>query len=89
MDVRLILHLVCTLMTSISDRHIYGFLSKAPESANAFAQHVAFLNVLNIDYMHDILHTEPPSETLSEALPSDSLKPSVQDITKTDVQDVT
>ena|SRR5437762_5123293 len=86
--VRLTLHLVCTLMMSVSDRHTYGFL-KAPESANAFAQHVAFLNVLNIDYMHDILHTEPSNETLSEALLLDSLEPSVQDIIKTDVQDVT
>src|SRR5437762_13914902 len=85
--VRLTLHLVCTLMMSVSDRHTYGFL-KAPESANAFAQHVAFLNALNIDYMSDILHAEPPSETLSEALPLDSLKPSVQDITKTDVQGI-
>ena len=85
--VRLILHLVCTLMMSVSDRHTYGFL-KAPESANAFAQHVAFSNALNIDYMSDILHAEPPSETLSKVLPSNSLKFSIQDIIKIDIQNV-
>lgn len=84
-DLRLILHLICTLMASVSDRHTYGFL-KAPESANAFTQHVAFSNALNVDYMNDILRAEPPSETLSETLPSDSLEVPVQDITKTDIQ---
>ena len=72
---------------SVSDRPTYGFL-KAPESANAFAQHVTFSNALNIDYMNDILRAEPPSETLLEALPSDSLEPSMQDITKTDIHGV-
>ncbi|TMC16422.1 MAG: hypothetical protein E6J34_20090 [Chloroflexi bacterium] len=84
---RLVLHLICTLMASVSDRHTSGFL-KAPESANAFAQQVAFSNALNIDYMNDILRAEPPSETLSEVVPSDLLEPPVQDLTKTDVQGV-
>ena len=86
-DLRLILHLICTLMASVSDRPTYGFL-KAPESANAFAQQVAFSNALNIDYMNDILRAEPPSETLSKALPSDSLEPPMKDIIKTDVKGV-
>lgn len=73
-------------MTNVSDRHIYGFL-KASESANVFAQHVAFSNAFNIDYMNDIFGAEPPDETLSEVLPSDSLKRSMQDI-KTDIQGV-
>ena len=87
MGVRLILHLVCTLMMSVSDRHTYGFL-KAPESANAFAQHVAFSNALNIDYMSDILHAKPSSETFSEVLSSDFLKFFMQDITKIDIQSI-
>jgi hypothetical protein len=74
-------------MASVSDRHTCGFL-KAPESANAFAQQVAFSNALNIDYMNDILRAEPPTETLSEVRPSDWLEPPVQDLTKTDVQGV-
>jgi len=86
-DLRLILHLICMLMTSVSDRHVYGFV-KAPESASAFAQHVAFSNALNIDYMNDILRGEPPSETLSGAPPSDSLEHAAQDIIKPDIQGV-
>ena len=86
-DLRLILHLICTLMASVSDRPTYGFL-KAPESANAFAQQVAFSNALNIDYMNDILRSEPPSETLSKALPLDSLEAPMRDIIKTDVKGI-
>jgi hypothetical protein len=74
-------------MASVSNRPTYGFL-KAPESANAFAQQVAFSNALNIDYMNDILRAEPPSETLSKALPSDSLEPPMKDMIKTDVKGV-
>ena len=84
---RLILHLVCTLMTSVSDRHTYGLL-KAPESANAFAQHVAFSNALNIDYMNDILHIKSSSETFSKILPSNFLKLFMQNIIKIDIQSI-